>query len=134
MQKKRVHIALVMDEYGGTAGIISLEDILEEIVGEIRDEFDEDEISDIMEKTEGKYIINGRVLLSDLEAQFGLEFDNPNNVDTIGGWMQVQYMLSEDIHKPVDYKGYRWKIIKMENHQILQISLELITRNKGFKL
>lgn len=130
MQKKRVHIALVMDEYGGTAGIISLEDILEEIVGEIRDEFDEDEISDIMEKTEGKYIINGRVLLSDLEAQFGLEFDNPNNVDTIGGWMQVQYMLSEDIHKPVDYKGYRWKIIKMENHQILQISLELINEKQ----
>ena len=70
MQKERVHIAIVIDEYGGTAGMITMEDILEEIVGEIRDEFDADEVADIQQKSEDLYYINGRVLLSDLEDRF----------------------------------------------------------------
>ncbi|MDF9507843.1 hemolysin family protein [Bacillus cereus] len=130
MQKEHVHIALVIDEFGGTAGIISLEDILEEIVGEIRDEFDEDEVADIFEKSECEYIINGRVLLSDLESRFDLKFDNQSNVDTIGGWMQVQYLLSEEIKEPIVDGNYRWEIIEMDHHQILQVSLELLKDKK----
>lgn len=70
MQKDRTHIALVIDEYGGTSGLITMEDILEEIVGEIRDEFDEDEEADIIKENENRYLLNGRVLLKDLEERF----------------------------------------------------------------
>lgn len=75
MQQERVHMAVVVDEYGGTSGILTMEDILEELVGEIRDEFDADEVADIQETGENQYLINGRVLLDEVERQFGLIFE-----------------------------------------------------------
>src|SRR5699024_9657684 len=88
MQRERVHIALIIDEYGGTAGMITMEDILEEIVGEIRDEFDEDEEPEISKVEDNIYHISGRVLLDDLEDRFAIEFDQSEDIDTIGGWLQ----------------------------------------------
>lgn len=126
MKQERVHIALVIDEYGGTAGIITMEDILEEIVGEIRDEFDDDEVPDIQQTSDSIYHINGRVLLSDLEKQFGLTFEESEEVDTIGGWIQVQNneIAESDF---IDHGEYRWIVIEMDNHQIKQVALELRT-------
>lgn len=123
LQADRNHIALVIDEYGGTAGLITMEDILEEIVGEIRDEFDDDEIADIQQISEYTYHINGRVLLEDLEEQFNLRFKDSENVDTIGGWFQLQntVILENDI---IEDEKNRWTILEMNNHQILQVSLE----------
>ncbi|MDT3968064.1 transporter associated domain-containing protein, partial [Staphylococcus saprophyticus] len=63
--------------------------ILEEIVGEIRDEFDDDEVNDIVKVTENRYQINGRVLLDDLNDQLGIEFEDSEDIDTIGGWLQA---------------------------------------------
>ncbi len=125
MQKEHIHIAVVIDEYGGTAGIITMEDLLEEIVGEIRDEFDEDEIADIIRKSDEEYLINGRVLLNKLEDQFKLSFENNYSVDTIGGWIQVQYMFADDVPKVIEHGAHKWEIVKMDNHQVLQVSLHL---------
>lgn len=88
MQREHVHISLIIDEYGGTAGILTMEDILEEIVGEIRDEFDDDEVNDIVKLDDHTYQINGRVLLDDLNEKFGIEFEDSEDIDTIGGWLQ----------------------------------------------
>ncbi len=85
MKKERVHMALLLDEYGGSAGLVTMEDILEEIVGEIRDEFDTEEVSDIQKVEEGLYHINGRTLLDDIEKQLGITFSNEEDIDTIGG-------------------------------------------------
>lgn len=121
MQNAHVHVALVTDEYGGTAGIITLEDILEEIVGEIRDEFDTDEVADIRKVGEKKYLINGRVLLEDLESRFGLTFNDHEHIDTIGGW--IHFQLPDAVHKGVKIrKGkYSWTVIEVESHTIKQV-------------
>lgn len=131
MQKQGVHISLIIDEYGGTAGIITMEDILEEIVGEIRDEFDTDEKPDIMKVSENEYVFSGRVLLSDIEEQFGIKFENDFNVDTIGGWLQVQLISLDDDPVPIYHGRHQWEIIEMDNHQILQASLKLNERTEA---
>mgnify|MGYP001763487472 FL=1 len=122
MQREHVHISLIIDEYGGTAGILTMEDILEEIVGEIRDEFDDDEINDIVELDEQTYQINGRVLLSDLEEKFGIYFEDSEDIDTIGGWLQAQNTdLEQDDYVDTTYD--RWVISEIENHQIIHVLL-----------
>lgn len=124
MQKERVHIALVIDEFGGTAGMITMEDILEEIVGDIHDEFDVDEVPDIEQKGEDLYYVNGRVLLTDLAERFGLTFEEMEDVDTIGGWFQLNN-IDASLHDSIEHEGHRWSVIEMDNHQILKIALEL---------
>ena len=123
MQREHVHISLIIDEYGGTAGILTMEDILEEIVGEIRDEFDDDEVNDIVKLEDNKYQINGRVLLDDLNEQFGIEFEDSEDIDTIGGWLQSENTnLQKDDFVDTDYD--RWIISEIENHQIIWITLK----------
>ena len=124
MQQEQMHMALVMDEYGGTAGILTLEDILEELVGEIRDEFDADEVSDIQHVDEKTYVIHGRVLLEDIEEQFGLVFDNSDDIDTIGGW--IQYHTGTSVGPGYEFQNgeQRWIITEMDNLQIKQVILK----------
>lgn len=126
MQSDRVHMALVIDEYGGTAGIITMEDILEEIVGDIRDEFDADEIAEIQQISKDVYHINGRVLLSDIEKQFNISFEDSESVDTIGGWIHLRNI---DImpNDTFEYGGHRWTVLEVDNYQILKVALELRT-------
>lgn len=123
MQKEHVHMAIVVDEYGGTAGVITMEDILEEIVGEIRDEFDEDERDEIKMLDANRYLLNGRVLLSELEDRFALNFYDSEDVDTIGGWVQL---MNTDISEggSVDLPGHKITVMEMENHQIIRLQLE----------
>ncbi|GAA1432076.1 hemolysin family protein [Microlunatus lacustris] len=88
MQAKRVHMVIVVDEFGGTAGMATIEDILEEIVGEITDEYDE-ENTDITELGEGRYRVSSRLPLDELGDLFGLELDD-EDVETVGGLMAKQ--------------------------------------------
>ncbi|MGE7837233.1 hemolysin family protein [Viridibacillus arvi] len=125
MKKDQIHIVIVIDEFGGTSGIISMEDILEEIVGEIRDEFDDDEIPDIIENGKNEYLINGRVQLDELEDRFNIKFENTYNVDTIGGWIQVEMLQEDGKKEPINQGNQQWKIVQSDNHQILQVSLKL---------
>ena len=85
LQKKHIQMAVVADEYGGTAGLVTMEDLLEEIVGDIQDEHDEDE-QDIARLTDGSYEFDGLVLLDDISEILNIEFDEPEE-DTIGGFV-----------------------------------------------
>ena len=125
MQKDRTHIALVIDEYGGTSGIITMEDILEEIVGEIRDEFDDEEEAEIIKESDDRYLLNGRVLLKDLEERFNLEFEDSEDIDTIAGWIQHQ-LIEAETGDVVEKQGHRWSIIEMDNHHIAKVAVDII--------
>lgn len=126
MQQERVHMAVVVDEYGGTSGIITMEDILEELVGEIRDEFDADEVADIQETGENQYLINGRVLLDELERQFGLVFDGNEEMDTVAGWIQFQKGVGVEQGDTVEHGDYVWTVVDAENFHIKQVLLERV--------
>jgi CBS domain containing-hemolysin-like protein len=90
MQATRIHLALVIDEYGGTDGLVSIEDIVEQIVGDIEDEHDEDATVGIVRQHDGSYLANARASLDDVTATIGAEFDvgeAAQDVDTLGGYL-----------------------------------------------
>ncbi len=121
MQKDRVHMTVVMDEYGGTAGILTMEDVLEELVGEIRDEFDADEVADIRKSGDDDYLINGRVLLDELEDRFGLTFEGREDIDTIAGWIQSQSFDGLEEGQRITQGTHAWTVTELDNYQIKQI-------------
>ncbi|UKS66128.1 hemolysin family protein [Rossellomorea marisflavi] len=121
MQKDRVHMTVVMDEYGGTAGILTMEDVLEELVGEIRDEFDADEVADIRKSGEEDYLISGRVLLDELEDRFGLTFEDRDDIDTIAGWIQSQSFDGLEEGQRITQGTHAWTVTELDNYQIKQI-------------
>ena len=103
-------MAVLYDEYGGTAGIVTLEDILEEIVGEIRDEYDEDEAPPIQHVNEQHIIVDGKVLISEVKDLFGLHIEE-DDVDIIGGWIMMQnHEIEEGQH--VEAEGYEFKVLE----------------------
>jgi CBS domain containing-hemolysin-like protein len=121
MQKDRIHMAVLMDEYGGTSGLVTVEDILEEIVGEIRDEFDMDEIPMIRKVKEHHYIVDSKLLVTEVNDLLGTEI-NDEDIDTIGGWfLTEEYEAKEG--DTISYDAYTFKIIEMEEHHIKYIEI-----------
>lgn len=121
MQKDNTHMAVLLDEYGGTAGIITVEDILEEIVGEIRDEFDTDEVPLIQKVGENHYILDAKVLIEDVNDLLAIGISD-EEVDTIGGWLLTQkYDLKKgDV---VPFQSYEFKVADMEGSHVLYVDV-----------
>lgn len=124
MQKKKSQIAILIDEYGGTSGLVTLEDIMEEIVGEIQDEFDE-ERPDVEKKDEHEYSINGMMLIEEVNSFFGLDIST-DDYDTIGGWIHSQIESPPEINLYVQSAhGYRFTIEETDQRRISRV---LVTR------
>lgn len=117
MKNKSLHLAIVIDEYGQTAGVISMEDLLEEIVGNILDEYDVDEhfIQKIGEDT---YLIKGLSELSDVEDVLGIRFGD--DFETLNGFIisRLEHIPSEKENAEVIYKGYLFQVISVEDNTI----------------
>lgn len=121
LQKRRSQLAIVIDEYGGTAGLITMEDILEEIVGDIQDEFDEHERPEV-ESSNNVLSVSGKTLLTELSDYIPIEIYS-DDVDTIAGWLYSQ--LNEEVAagKSVQYENYLFTISELENHRITRVEI-----------
>lgn len=125
MQKRKSQIAILIDEYGGTAGLVTLEDIMEEIVGEIQDEFDE-ERPDVEKRDENTYSINGMMLIEEVNNLFGLDLPT-DDYDTIGGWIYSQVESPPKKNQVVQSEdGLRFTIEETDH---LRISRVTVTRD-----
>lgn len=122
MQKERIHIAILLDEYGGTAGLVTVEDILEEIVGEIHDEFDSDEVLDRQKIGERHYVFNGKVLVRDVNTLMGMNIET-DEVDTIGGWILSQ-KINVRLNEVLVYNDFEFTVRKLDgrNIQIIEVA------------
>ncbi|MNM17898.1 Magnesium and cobalt efflux protein CorC [compost metagenome] len=123
MQRERVHIALLLDEYGGTSGLITIEDILEEIVGEIRDEFDEDERRNIEKLGETRYLLDGTVSLPDVRELIGLDLED-EEVTTIGGWV-YSHLEEPAVGKQIAHGDSLLTVREMNRHRVRRVEVEL---------
>jgi len=122
MQLTKTQMVIVIDEYGQTSGLVSMEDILEEIVGNILDEYDEDE--DYIESTDNanEFIIEGKTPLEDLEDKFGISFDQ-EEYETLNGLLiaKLDRIPNDDEDFSVDMNGYNFKILMVRNHMIQSV-------------
>jgi len=127
MQATRIHLALVVDEYGGTDGLVSMEDIVEQIVGEIADEHDEDETPAIIHQPDGSFVADARASLDDVTAAVGVAFnvgDAAEEVDTIGGYLMAQVgrlpMRGELVAGP---KGFEIEVLDSDLRRIKKVRI-----------
>lgn len=121
MQSTKTQMVIVIDEYGQTAGLIAMEDILEEIVGNIQDEYDEDE-KYIEQKSEDEYIIEGKTPLEELEEKLQISFEE-EEFETLNGFLisKMERIPREDEQFSVDVGGYNFKILTVENKMISSV-------------
>ena len=128
-KSKKLQVAVVVDEYGGTAGIITLEDILEEIVGEIRDEYDHDEIPELIQKDEHTYIISGIYNIRQFNHEFETDID-PDVYDNV-----AEYLLESLNHVPAINESLmiddilKLTILDSDEKSIKQVRVDIL--NKG---
>ncbi|TCJ03910.1 hemolysin family protein [Cytobacillus praedii] len=124
MQKEGTHMAILIDEYGGTSGLVTVEDIIEEIVGEVRDEFDTDEVPEIRRISDSHYIVDGKVLISTVNQLLQIHLSE-EEVDTIGGWFLTQnttVKISEGT--AVEAEGYVFKIKEVDGYHISYLDIK----------
>lgn len=123
MQREQVHIALLLDEYGGTSGLITIEDILEEIVGEIRDEFDADERKNVEKLGESHYLVDGKVSLPEVRKLTGLDLDD-DEVTTIGGWL-YSHLEEPAVGKEIAQGHSKLIVREMNRHRIRKVEIAI---------
>ncbi|MBO1912944.1 CBS domain-containing protein, partial [Microvirga sp. 3-52] len=121
IQRERIHMAILMDEYGGTAGLVTIEDILEEIVGDIRDEFDTDEVPEVQIVGENHYIFDAKLLIEEVNGILGISIDE-EDIDTIGGWFMTERFEAMKGEKIIE-QGFEFMVKDMDGHHILYLEV-----------
>ena len=131
MQKDHTHMAILIDEYGGFSGLVTMEDLVEEIVGDMDDTFDKD-LPDIRTSTKGSYIVKGSTSIRDLNDILGLDIDEENDqYDTVGGFIidKLGFIPDDDCDQAVIYKDYEFKILYIEETRIKIVRVKKINKS-----
>ncbi|MDS9472647.1 hemolysin family protein [Sporosarcina pasteurii] len=121
IQRERIHMAVLMDEYGGTSGLVTIEDILEEIVGDIQDEFDTDEVPEVQKIGEDHYIFDSKLLIENVNDILGIDIDE-EDIDTIGGWFMTERFETMTGQSIIE-QGYEFTIKDMDGQHILYLEV-----------
>lgn len=120
LQSNKEHMAIVLDEYGGTAGLLTLEDVLEEIVGDIEDEYDQPRPEDIQPVDDRTFLVSGRTTLEDLEEECDIHLDS-EQVETVGGYLSEQLGRVPKAGESLELEGYTFLIKEADAKQILWV-------------
>ena len=130
MQSQKLQMAIVIDEYGQTDGLIAMEDILEEIVGNIMDEYDEDQ-EYIKNRGKGEYVMEGKTPLKEVEELLGITFDE-EEFETLNGFLisRLDRIPEPDEQFDVDYKGYNFKILSVVKKMIGSVLVKKLPEEK----
>ena len=125
MQKQRIHIAIVLDEYGGVAGLVTMEDILEEIVGEIADEHDEVPDELIHQIQEDIIEVDARVHIDDLNEQFGFQLPEDEDYDTIGGFVFTQLERVPKVNEQLSWGTLEMTVLDADKRKIIKVRIKV---------
>jgi putative hemolysin len=124
LQRRRLAMALVVNEFGEVEGLATLEDLVEEIVGEIRDEYDREERGPVERLPDGSMVIQGSALLKDLKADFDLPFEDSTDYHTLAGFLLSRLKRIPRGGEWIEEHGYKMTIVDMEGRRIVEIKLE----------
>ena len=124
LRANKQHMAIVVDEYGGTAGLVTLEDIIEEVVGEIQDEYDFDEQEECVQIGENLYSIDARMNLDELNEQLGTQIES-ESVDTIGGFVVNHLGKVPEQESQFTYQGIEFTILEADERRIHRIQIQI---------
>jgi len=127
MQTEKFHFGFVVDEHGGVEGIITLEDLLEEIVGDISDEHDEEVNEQIRERPDGTFILDGGLAVRDLNRRFGLHVPISDGYTTVAGFLMSESGELLDEGEVVSFNGHRFVIEKVDKRRIIRVRMEKTT-------
>lgn len=126
MQKKRIHMAIVIDEYGAVSGLVTLEDLLEEIVGEIRDEYDIE--SPVIQLSDGTAIIDASISVSDLKEDYNIEIPESPEYETLGGFIITYLQRIPQTGDIIEMEDKKLKVIEMVGQRIAKVKMEKLDR------
>ncbi len=125
LQQKRIQIAIVLDEFGGTAGMVTLEDIVEELVGEIQDEYDEEK--PIVEKVnDNEFIVNALAPIYDVNSHLPHDLPEDGDYDTVSGWLGDIFGKIPDVGEQKESSGYNITVLRKSDQNIESVKLELL--------
>jgi putative hemolysin len=127
MQKKRIHMAIVIDEYGAVSGLVTLEDLLEEIVGEISDEYDIE--SPVIQLSDGTVIIDASISVSDLMEDYNIEIPESPEYETLGGFIITYLQRIPQTGDIIEMDDKRLRVVEMVGQRIAKVKMERITKD-----
>src|SRR5208337_4321007 len=123
-QQRKRHLAVVVDEFGSTAGVISVEDVLQQLVGELEDEFDVASTPPAVTDANAPLVLDGAINIRDLESQYELKLPQDEGFETLAGFLLSRLQKMPTGGEAFDYEGQRFVVEEMEGHRIATVRIE----------